>query len=173
MICDHSSVRTVCENPSSGSACEVSVWCDALGQAWGEGLFPSRHLVTSSLSFFRPWPMCRRTVSLCWTAAERTGRNGRLSQNSRRRHWSMVKAARPSGTERPVHAELQLADGVFCSMPGFAIYCTDLVYTLPLLYFYFCTTFDSVAWNVFRGLLHIFCIFVLCHRTEIINDTHS
>lgn len=57
----------------------------------------------------------------------------------------MVKAARPSGTERPVHAELQLADGVFCSMPGFAIYCTDLVYTLPLLYFYFCTTFDSVA----------------------------
>jgi hypothetical protein len=47
------------------------------------------------------------------------------------------------------------------------------LYTLPLLYFYFCTIFDSVAWNVFRGLLHIFCTFVLCHWTEIINDTHS
>ena len=144
------------------------------GTSLGRGLIsqlPASHRL--SFSLFRPWPMCQRTVSLCWTAAERTGRNGRLLQNSRRRHWLMVKAARPSGTERPIHAELKLTDGVFCSMPSFATYCTDLVYTLPLLYFYFCTVFDSVAWNVFRGLLHIFCTFVLCHWTEIINTTHS
>lgn len=36
----------------------------------------------------------------------------------------MGKAARPSGTEWPVHTELKFTDGVFCSMPSFAIHCT-------------------------------------------------
>lgn len=47
MICTH----TVCENPSSGPAYEVSVQCGPLRQAWGEGLFPSCHLVVGFLFF--------------------------------------------------------------------------------------------------------------------------
>ena len=53
----------------------------------------------------------------------------------------MVKAARPSGTERPVPAELKLTDGVFCSMPSFAIYCTDLVVYFATAVFLFLHNF--------------------------------
>ena len=126
MTCDHSSVRTVCENPSSGSACEVKCVMWPSGTSLGRGLIsqsPSRRRL--SFSFFRPWPMCQRTVSLCWTAAERTGRNGKPLQNSRRRHWSMVKAARPSGTKRPVHTELKLTYGV-------SPVCLVLLYTVQV-----------------------------------------
>lgn len=173
MICDHSSVRTVCENPSSGSACEVSVWCDPLGQAWGEGLFPSRHLVASFLSLSLGLDPC---VGGLFPFA------GRLQKEQA----EMAGPCRTAGEDtdqwwkQPDQAELRglftqswSHRWCFCSMPSFATPCTDLVYTLPLLYFYFCTTFDSVAWNVFRGLFHIFCVSVLCHWTEIINDTHS
>lgn len=167
-------VCSVGENPNSGPAHEVwdvALWDRPRKRAYFLAAIYS--LAFFFLSFFRPWPMYRRTVSLCWMAAERTGKNGRLLQNSRRRCWLMGKAASPSGTELPLHEELKFTDDVFCSMPSFAIYCTDLVYTLPLLYFYFCTTFERTAWDVFRGLLHIFCIFVLCHWTEIINNVHS
>lgn len=172
MICIF--VYTACENPYGGPAGEMSV------RLWLLGISPRRGLISwmpssclLSFSFFRPWPMYQRTVSLCWMAAEKTGKNGRLLQNSRRKCWLMGRAARPSGTERSVHTKFKFTDRVFCHMFSFAIHCTSLVYTLPLLYFYFCTTFTGTAWNVFKGLLHIFCIFVLCHWSEIINDTHS
>lgn len=162
------------KTPTVGLLMKYEMWPFGTGLGRGRiSWLPSTLWLFFFLSFFRPWPMYRRTVSLCWMAAERTGKNGRLLQNSRRRCWLMGKAASPSGTELPIHEELKFTDDVFCSMPSFAIYCTDLVYTLPLLYFYFCTTFERTAWDVFRGLLHIFCIFVLCHWTEIINNVHS
>lgn len=91
---------------------ECGLW--PFGRRLGRGLIsqlPSSCWL--SFSSFRPWPMYQRTVSLCWMDAERTGKNGRLLQNSRRRRWLMGRAASLSGIEWPSHTGLKFTDGVF------------------------------------------------------------
>lgn len=166
------SVITALWEPSSGLLVKWG-WCDALGQAWERAISqsPSSH----QLSFFLSLGLdpCQSDCFLCWRLQKEQAEMAGSCRTAGEDTWSMVKAARPSGTERPVHAELQLADGVFCSMPSFAIYCTDLVYT-TLTFFYFCINFDSFSYEMFLEDYCIFSVYLFLHNwTEIINDTHS